>query len=234
MVVQVDQKRMHRRPRPGARISLLGDRLPERIRSTAFALLGTTAALGLAVVAIALQGDWPLVAGSPVPPAPPRHQAIGGAEALGPRAGATHPASPSHTGKVASHRHNRPASPHTESTPAAAPAPPGELVSSPAAPVSPPSGAAQHGGHSHPSPAPQSQQPSSAPQPQKQPSAPAEASPEGEAPTTAPTTPAEAPQPEATSSGATPPAESNVPEWSNGKGHAWGRADDKDHGPGCD
>lgn len=58
------------RLRRAAKPSLLGDSLLERARSTTLALLGVTAAVGLAVVWLALQQGWPLVAGSPVPGLP--------------------------------------------------------------------------------------------------------------------------------------------------------------------
>jgi hypothetical protein len=51
-------------------MSLLGDGLFERARSTSFALLGLAAAVGFAAIAIAVNQDWPLIADSPIPAAP--------------------------------------------------------------------------------------------------------------------------------------------------------------------
>jgi hypothetical protein len=65
--------------RSTARASVLGDGLLERIRSTSLALLGLTAAIGLAMVALALNQGWPLVASSPIPGFGSRHQAVGDA-----------------------------------------------------------------------------------------------------------------------------------------------------------
>ncbi|HXV04613.1 MAG TPA: hypothetical protein VFP23_01760, partial [Solirubrobacterales bacterium] len=61
MAVQV----LHKRGQPwsqrvASRPSLLGDGLLERARSTSFAMLGLTAAVGLGLVALALNQSWPL------------------------------------------------------------------------------------------------------------------------------------------------------------------------------
>lgn len=70
MDVQVDWiRRIERLRRPG-RPSLLGDGLLERARSTTLALLGVTAAVGLAIVALVLQQSWPHIGGSPLPDPP--------------------------------------------------------------------------------------------------------------------------------------------------------------------
>ncbi len=63
------------------RPSLLGGSMLERARSTTFALLGATAALGLAMVALALNQSWPLVAGSAIP-APPARVGVGKASVV--------------------------------------------------------------------------------------------------------------------------------------------------------
>ncbi len=47
--------------------SVFGDGLPERLRSTALALLGLTAAAGLGLVAFALQQSWPIASSLPIP-----------------------------------------------------------------------------------------------------------------------------------------------------------------------
>lgn len=239
MVVLVRQNHLHRRPRFGSRLSLLGDRLPERLRSTTFALLGTTAALGLAVIAVALQEDWPLVPGSPVPQAPPRHQAVGAAVALdsGTRVRAARSGAGNQGRKALARAGRSSARAPGQPSPATAPSAPSELVSSPAAPASGPSpaspGGGSHSGGSHGPSTPQGEAPSAA-QPQQQ-TTPAATSPEAEAPPaetpSSPSPPVEAPAPEPTPPEATA-SESNVPPWSNGKGHAWGRAEDHDRGPG--
>jgi len=56
---------------------VLGGGLLERARSTTLALLGATTAVGLAMVALALNQSWPLIPDSPLPVTPPRHEAIG-------------------------------------------------------------------------------------------------------------------------------------------------------------
>ena len=57
--------------------SVLGDGLLERTRSTSLALLGLTAAIGLTMVALALNQGWPLIAGAPIPGFGSEHQAVG-------------------------------------------------------------------------------------------------------------------------------------------------------------
>lgn len=56
--------------------SLAGSGLPERMRSTAFAFLGLTAAAGLAFVAIFAQLGFPLLSPAPLPTDPSRGAAI--------------------------------------------------------------------------------------------------------------------------------------------------------------
>src|SRR5689334_5784618 len=51
--------------------SVAGAGLPERMRSTAFAFLGLTAALGLALVATFAQLSFPVLAPAPAPSGPP-------------------------------------------------------------------------------------------------------------------------------------------------------------------
>src|SRR5215213_8686533 len=52
------------------RFSFAGDGLPERMRSTAFAFLGLTAALGLALVATFAQLSFPVLSPAPAPSGP--------------------------------------------------------------------------------------------------------------------------------------------------------------------
>jgi hypothetical protein len=230
MVVEVHWKREQPRPRSKARFSLLGDGLLERTRSTTFGLLGVTAAVGLAAIALALQGDWPLIAGSPVPRAPVLHESVGGATALSgstPRP-AARPAPVGRERFVASHARPTPAPPGPAAVPPAAP--PAELVSSPAAPVG---GQEGHGDGSDGAPAPPEQTPSPSPSPSTPPSQ--SQTPAGAPAAQPPTPPQPSPPspPEAVASEA-PPVESGVPPWSNGQGHAYGRDDDREHGCGHD
>lgn len=67
MDVSVLSKRGQRPGQTTVRPSLLGGGMLERARSTTFALLGVTAAVGLAMVALALNQSWPLVPGSAIP-----------------------------------------------------------------------------------------------------------------------------------------------------------------------
>jgi hypothetical protein len=66
------------------RFSFAGDGLPERMRSTAFAFLGLTAAAGLALVAIFAQLSFPLLSPAPLPSEPTAESAVARAVALGP------------------------------------------------------------------------------------------------------------------------------------------------------
>jgi hypothetical protein len=79
MDVSVPSKDGQRSRRSAARASVLGDGLLERTRSTSLALLGLTAAIGLAMVALALNQGWPLIAGAPIPGIGGSHQAVGDA-----------------------------------------------------------------------------------------------------------------------------------------------------------
>ncbi len=71
--------------------SVLGDGLLERTRSTSLALLGPTAAIGLAMVALALNQGWPLIAGAPIPGFGSGHQAVGDATVAARRKGSGRP-----------------------------------------------------------------------------------------------------------------------------------------------
>src|SRR5215213_5828438 len=66
------------------RFSFAGDGLPERMRSTAFAFLGLTAAAGLALVAIFAQLSFPLLSPAPLPSEPAAGGAVARAVALDP------------------------------------------------------------------------------------------------------------------------------------------------------
>ena len=205
----------------------------ERARATSLALLGATAAVGLAIVALALNQGWPLLEGAAIPAAP--KQEIGSASAVArppaarpARAGATHRRGGGPPGRARSA-----ASAHTHAT---VEAPSGgeeaaPLVVSQGAPASAPAGAPPKtppkqgeapAGNSQPAQPPAAQSPAA---PTSAPSAPA--------PTSTPAPAATPTQPEAVTSEAAPD-ESNVPSWSNGRGHAYGRDEgrpgDGDHG----
>ena len=80
MVVAVLHARILRLLRSVCRISVFGDGVLERARSTSLALLGTIAAIGLAIVAFALQLGWPIGTDGPLPNAPQEgRQAVGSA-----------------------------------------------------------------------------------------------------------------------------------------------------------
>ncbi len=83
------------------RSSALGDGLLERARAMSLALLGATAAVGLAIVALALNQGWPLVGGSGIPDVQPPRQGVGGATV----AARSHASARSHG---AGHRRARP------------------------------------------------------------------------------------------------------------------------------
>lgn len=216
MDVAVRYKRGHRGLRAPARPSVLGGGLLERARSTTLALLGATTAVGLVVVALAMNQEWPLVAGSSIPRIPPRNQGVGEAEALTKPAQRDNPA-------LASERRGSdgPGSdgggrgPAASPSPAVVPAGSTQLVVAPSAPATPESA----GGDAPAAPAP----PPTAPQPQQ--TAVERADPPPAVPPSSP------PSPPADSSPTSPPVaasadtsdESSLPPWSNGKGNAYGR-----------
>src|SRR4051794_8295704 len=64
------------------RPSFAGTGLPERMRSISFALMGLTAAVGLALVAIFAQPSFPVLSPAPLPDEPSASESISGAEKL--------------------------------------------------------------------------------------------------------------------------------------------------------
>jgi hypothetical protein len=202
---------------------ILGDSLLVRARTTSFAVLGASAAIGIAVLAIALQEEWPLVPGSPPPRPVAGHTALGEATAVsaakaptGAAGGGGEPggnSGRSPRGVQARHSGHRDTSQPTGSVTA----PTSELVVAPS--VKAPEPRSTGGGRgAHP---PRSTAPTRpvAQKPKPAPTVPAPAP----APPAA-TTPPPSPPPAATVSAA-PPEQSNVPPWSNGQGHAYGRED---------
>jgi hypothetical protein len=151
-----------------ARKSLFGDGMLERARATSLALLGVTAALGLAMVALVFNQNWPLIPGAPIPGFGDRQQAIGdatvAAEARAPRERvATLPGSVGGQGSEAS---ARPAGKRQEGAPApTASQPPvseSVVVADSISAGSPEGGS---GGDTSPAPPPSAQQPVATPAP---------------------------------------------------------------------
>jgi len=228
MDVAVLYKSGKRRLGPGEpRRSILGDGLLERARATSLALLGVTTAVGLAIVALALNQGWPLVAGSSVPRIPPRHQAVGEAtvaagvveansalRATG--AGSRSQSVP--TGHGQGHSGGA-ASPTAGSTPTGS----SRLVVLPSTPAKPQA--------DHPAGPPKQQSPpADVPSPQQTVVSPDPAPAAAAAPQSQPTPPTEtaATTPPATTSEV--PVESDVPSWSHGHGHAYGHSDESEDG----
>jgi hypothetical protein len=216
MDVPVRYKR-RQRLQPTGRPSVLGDGLLERARATSLALLGLTAAVGLTIVALALNQGWPLVEGSPVTRIASRHQGIAEATVA------------SDTRSGGSRLDRRDASPmprESDGGSGAVPAPeapqaPTEVVVSHSAPAKP----ADDRSSGSPPPGPPAPG-----RPDEAPSVPAATHPAAQTPPPPPppVDTVETEPPAATVSEA--PAESNVPPWSNGRGHAYGRGDDHGHG----
>lgn len=77
MGVEVHSKDDKEEQRSSSRPSFFGRGMLERARATSLALLGGTTAVGLAMVALALNQGWPLIPGSSVPLISPQHQAVG-------------------------------------------------------------------------------------------------------------------------------------------------------------
>ncbi|HET9677727.1 MAG TPA: hypothetical protein VFP21_09510, partial [Solirubrobacterales bacterium] len=72
---------LHSRSLSSVRLpSLAGKGMPERLRSTAFALLGMTAAAGLVLVAIFSQLSFPLLEPAPLPDEPTVSESVGEAQ----------------------------------------------------------------------------------------------------------------------------------------------------------
>lgn len=216
----VHHKRIQRLLRPVGRPTLLGDGLLERVRAASLALLGATAAVGLAIVALVLNQSWPLIANSAIPQVPPRHQGLADATVVA-RAGRAGPLRAAVQTSSKRRRHKGVEAPDAGAVRVALP-PDAEFVS-PSTPV-------ETQGPSTPSPAPQGHPPATH-QPAKKPppasAAPPPAQPEaapapnpGPSPVAAP-----APPPPAATVSEAPPEESSVPPWSHGKGHAYGRSE---------
>lgn len=199
--------------------SLLGGGLLERARSTTLALLGMTAAVGLAMVALALNQSWPLIADSPIPGASAGQEAVGKATLATPAR--PHRSRPGQSPAAHATR-SVPARVDGRSNGSGAPAPQvdsvpsAELVVAPSAPAEPQGGAPTGAGKPDPAPAPAGNTPQAPTSPVSEP-----VQPEPVPPQPPQSPPAVEPAPPATASEA--PIESSVPPWSNGQGHAYGR-----------
>lgn len=230
MDVAVHYKPRHRGLR-SHKPSVLGGGLLERARSTTLALLGVTTAVGLAMVALALNQSWPVIADSPIPLAPPRHEAVGkasvAAEALA-RVPDSSPASTGASGPDSSRPDRGSSAPAEGSTPTAS----AELVVAPSAPAE----AGGDGPRDTEEPAP------SSPPAGETPQAPAAPVPVTEAraqPEPAPPSPPAAEAPPPPTSAGVPVDSSDDEEWDDdndwdddgdwdddhdrGRGHHWGR-----------
>ncbi|HEU4907088.1 MAG TPA: hypothetical protein VFT19_13390 [Solirubrobacterales bacterium] len=213
-----------------ARPSVLGSGLLERARSTTFALLGVTAAVGLAIVALALNQSWPVVPGSPIPGIPRGDEEVGAARVVS-RADAR-----GRSGSSAASR-DRSGGLRGDRDPGATPAASREVSPSDLAPsgsgesvyASTPVKSTSRGASQKPAQAaPDSQSGPAKPQPQTVTPNP---SPQPTPPAAPPASETETPPPPATAASAPPEEESNVPSWSEGRGHAYGRSD-RDWGHG--
>jgi len=214
--------------RTAGRPSILGEGLLERARAISLALLGATAAVGLAIVALAMNQGWPLVAGSSIPAIAPQHQAVGKATVaavtqspeLGRVSLIDRLPSPARAGR-SGNEHRGPGLAGSP-TPADSAA---EVVVAPSAPAGP-EGNRPHG-------SPKSEPTPVAKQPQQaSPTAPATPAAEPAAiPVSQP--PAAAAPPGPTTSEA-PVDESDSPSWSHGDGHGYGHDHDWDEDEGED
>jgi hypothetical protein len=221
MDVLVHYKRGQRWLQSGLKPNLLGGGILERARATSLALLGATTAVGLAIVVIALNQEWPLIAGSSVPPIPPRHMKLGEAKVVagtGARGGSL-PVATGNQGRASSAARNRGlhtggAGPASESVPGGS----ADFVVAPSVPATP-QGGGSHSPPPHRGSSPATQSPAAAPEAAPAPSTETVSPPPAE-PTNAP----EPATPPVTASGA-PPEESSLPPGSHGNGHAYGRSE---------
>jgi hypothetical protein len=190
--------------RLAARPSFAGRGLAERMRTTAFALLGVTTAMALGLVALISQQGWHYLPVGPIPSYQSAQGRLDNAIAVAPAA--------IHLGIASRHGLARGASVANGTVGAGSDGSrlsgPHRVVPQPATPDSP---SGQAGGGGVPTPAGETVPQAAIPQqPSVPPPAAVPASPAPAAPTATPTTP---------SSGPAPPAAAGNP----GKGHAYGR-----------
>lgn len=191
----------------------------ERARTTTLGLLGATAAVGLAIVALAANQDWPLVAGSGIPPLPPRHQSVGEATvAAGVRAPTQITAAIGQAQAPADPGSRRSAGQRDSVTPEDGGS--SSFVVAQSTPV-------DSGGGGGRSPAQPQGAPPAIEQPQQASGTPVSAPAETPAAPSAPQPAAPAPSPPSpTTSEVDPEDDVSPPSWSNGKGHGYGQDDD--------
>lgn len=190
MDVAVDLKSGYRWLRPAKKPSVLGGGLLERARSTTLALLGVTTAVGLAMVALALNQSWPVIADSPLPVGPPRHEAVGEASvAAGAIANAADPSPDRAGGSRGSSSSQSDGGGSPAPADGSVPTAPTELVVAPSAPAEP-GGDAPRGTQETPaSPSPDAETPQAPATPVPVSSAPAQPEPAPPSPPTAETPP---------------------------------------------
>ncbi len=204
---QVLSRRGQLLSRLAARPSLAGNGLLERMRSTAFALLGVTAAMGLGLVALIAQQGWPVLPFSPIPGPPVGHVAVHEATAVA--------RSPRGASKGAGHRVRARALPAAGPPPVQAPSPGSRLA-----------GAHQVASHQAPPPSPGDGQPGGGDGSQPTPAGQAAPAPAPSAP------PATAPPPPDSSPVATAPSPSQgsvASSSSHGRGKTSSGSKEKGH-----
>jgi hypothetical protein len=82
MQLQMDTSRGHSSRRSLALSSVIGRGMPERIRNVGFAILGLTAAAGLALVAVFAQMSFPVLSPAPLPDVPSKSSSVSKAVSL--------------------------------------------------------------------------------------------------------------------------------------------------------
>lgn len=150
----------------GARKRILGDGILDRARATSLGLLGVTAALGLAMVALALNQNWPLIPGAPIPGFGDRQQAIGDASVAADAKASSNRTLQGSAGGQPPGAPARPAGKGAEGRPSPAdsqPRIPESVVVSDSTPASSP--VDRSAGDASPTPAPAAQQPVATPAP---------------------------------------------------------------------
>jgi hypothetical protein len=204
--------------------SVFGEGLLERARAISLALLGVTAAVGLAIVALAMNQGWPLVAGSSIPFISSQHQAVGQATVAA-EMRSTQAGQVSFVDRLPSAAQSG-RSVHEQQSPnlsgSSVPADSTELVVAPSSPAEP-NGDLPQGPPKHQPTPPVIQQPQQASQ--ATPATPAAAP--AAVPVTQPAAGATPPGP-TTSEAPASESDSDGPSWSHGNGHGYGHDDDWD------
>lgn len=223
----MDSKRGQWRLLAALKAGVFGDGLLVRARSTTLVLLGFTAAVGLTMVALALNQGWTLVPGVPLPGLGDREQAVSDATVAAGAGAHAHPGAVSQSG--AGGRVSN-ASAHQvrngsggKSAPAGSQAPGSDAtVVSHSTPAAPPGGGSPNPAPAPtsgpaPSPSPVAEQPVAAPAPE---------------PASSPPAPTPAPTPQRAPESATPSHATPVSNEGGGRdhGHHFGRGSSSGHG----